>query len=458
MSTPMTYRQHLAAILTLGLPLIGGNLAQIAVGLTDTLMMGWYSVTDLAAMVLASTLFFVLFIFGSGFAMAVMPMVARDAESGDVTGRRRVTRMGLWLSTLFALLALPVFWFSGPVLRALGQEAELAAAAQSYLRIAGWGIAPALLFMVLKSTLAALEHTRVVLVIALVAAGANALGNYALIFGNFGLPEMGIRGAALSSLLVHVISFCGAVVYIQRVFPEANLFQRLWRVDLEILVVVFRLGLPIGVTMLAEVGLFSASSVMMGWIGTAELAAHGIALQLASISFMVQLGLASVATIRAGNAQGAQDLLRLRRGAAVVSTLALVVALVTVAILLIVPEPLLAVFLDPEAPLRDEILRIGVILLAWAALFQLFDAGQVLGLGLLRGVQDTTVPMIIAAISYWLIGISSGYYLAFFAGWGGSGIWAGLTLGLACASVALFWRFLTRAARGQGPGWLPDQS
>jgi putative MATE family efflux protein len=311
-----TYRGHVGAILTLGLPLIGGHLSQMAIGVTDTVMLGWYSVDALAAVTLGSTFFFIFFIFGSGFAWAVMPMVASFVAEGDETGIRRATRMGLWLSLGFAVLVMPFLIWSEPLLLALGQQPEVAVDAALYLGVAGWGIIPALLVMVLKSYLAALERTQIVLWITLVAAVANALANYALIFGNWGAPELGIVGAAIASLVTQVVSLIGVILYILIVVPQHQLFVRLWRADGSMLRDVFRLGWPIGLTSLSEVGLFAASAMMMGWLGKIPLAAHGIAVQLASITFMVHLGLSNVATIRAGNAWGRRDLDHMARGGA----------------------------------------------------------------------------------------------------------------------------------------------
>ncbi|MGB1209497.1 MAG: MATE family efflux transporter, partial [Paracoccaceae bacterium] len=186
MDTSLTLRPHLRATLVLGVPLVGGHLAQFLIGLTDTLMLGWYGVDELAALVLGSSLFFVFFLTGSGFAWAVMPLVASYAEEGDQTMVRRATRMGLWLSGLFFILVLPVFLLTKPILVALGQDPALAEMAQTYLRIAGWGMLPGLAVMTLKSYLAALERTQVVLWVTVAAAVANALANYALIFGHFG--------------------------------------------------------------------------------------------------------------------------------------------------------------------------------------------------------------------------------------------------------------------------------
>lgn len=443
----MSYPDHMRATLRIGLPLIGGHLAQFVIGLTDTVMMGWYGVEALAALVLGSTVFFTIFLMGSGFAWAVMPLVASaEAEEDEVT-IRRVTRMGMWLSVLFGLAFLPLFWFSAPVLEALGQTPALAAEAQNYLRITGVAVIPALLVMVMKSYLAALERTAVVFWITAIAALANILANYMLIFGNWGAPELGVAGAAWASMVVQVISLAGVLIYARATLPEHSLFQRLWRPDFDVMARVTRMGVPIGLTNLAEVGLFAASSIMMGWLGTIALAAHGIVLQVATAAFMVHLGLSNAATVRAGNAFGRRDGAHLTRGAWTVIALSGGMAAVTIVIFLALPAPLINLFLAETEPDRAAILEIGIALMAMAALFQLADGAQVLALGLLRGIQDTTVPMIMAAISYWGLGLSAAWVFGFALGWGGAGVWFGLVIGLAAAAVMMMTRFWSRARR-----------
>lgn len=438
----MTSREHIKALLILGLPLVGSHLAQFAIQLIDTVMLGWYAVEALAAQVLGGTLFFVMFIFGSGFAWAVMPMVAKAEAEGNGRQVRRLTRMGMWASLIFAALAMPLFLYAEPIFKSIGQEDELARMAGQYLSIAGWGIFPALIVMTLKSYLAALERTAAVLYITLVAVLANALVNYILIFGNWGAPELGIRGAAWASLAVQFVSLGLTALYVMRATPEHTLFTRFWRPDWEAFGEVFRLGWPIGLTALAEVGLFAASSVMMGWLGTLPLAAHGIALQVTSAFFMVHLGLSNAATVRAGRAFGRGEMDALRRGGFAALGVSAVIALVTVVTFLSVPELLLGPFIDPSDPAREAVLKIGAGLMAAAALFQFVDAAQVMALGLLRGVQDTRAPMIIAAVAYWVIGVPVSYALGFTFGLGGVGVWLGLAVGLAVAGVLLLRRYL----------------
>ncbi|PRY25365.1 MATE family multidrug resistance protein [Aliiruegeria haliotis] len=446
MSTSMSYLGHARALLTLGVPLIGGHLAQFAIQATDTIMLGWYDVEALAAVVLAGSLFFTFFIMGSGFAFAVMPMVAAATENEEGDAHiRRVTRMGLWISLMYSALAMPIMIWSEPILLSIGQPPEIAQAASQYLSIAGWGMIPALGVMALKSYLSALEKADVVLWVTILAAVVNALVNYLLIFGSFGFPELGIRGAAIASVTVHVTSLVGLMLYAIRAFPQHELFVRFWRPDWVAFAQVFKLGWPISLTNLSEVGLFAFSAVMVGWLGTIPLAAHGIALQLASATFLVHLGLSNATTIRAGKAFGRGEVERLKRGAEVAIAMSILFAAITIAIFLTWPEELLSLFLDPDDPRKPEIIAIGVGLMAMAALFQLFDGGQVIAHGLLRGIQDTRVPMFMSAAAYWPVGITSGYLLGFTLGYGAIGVWAGLVFGLLVANVLLMWRFWRRS-------------
>lgn len=453
----MTYGGHARAIAVLGLPLVGGHLAQFAIGLTDTVMLGWYGVEELAAVTLAGSYFFILFMLGGGLAIAIMPLVAASDAQGDDTSIRRVTRMGLWQTQLYGVLAMGLLWWSEPILLALGQKPDVASLAAEYLRVAGWGIFPALWVMVLKSYLAGLERTQIVLWITILAAVVNAMGNYALIFGNWGAPQLGIQGAGIASVVTQVVSLIAVVIYALRVLPEHALFQRFWRPDWEMFGRVFKIGLPIGLTNLSEVSMFGASAFMMGWIGTVPLAAHGIAVQLAAATFMVHLGLSNAATIRAGNAFGRQDRAHMARGAVVVTAISLAVSAVSVVIFLTCSDWLISLFLNDGEDNREEILAIGVGLLGMAALFQLVDGIQAIALGVLRGVQDTAVPMVMAALSYWVVGIPASYVFGFIFGWQGIGVWMGLVLGLGCAAVLLMARFWGRSIKQIGTNGVPAE-
>lgn len=439
----MTNATHARETLVLGLPLIGSHLAQMALHVTDTVMVGWYGVVALASVVLGASSFFIVFVVGSGFAKAVMPMVAAALGRNDETQVRRDTRMGIWLSIGYGLAVYPIFWWSEPILLALGQNPEVAAIAQDYMRIAGLGMVPALVVTVLQSYLSALHRTQVVLWVTLAAVALNIAVNWALIFGNWGFPELGARGAAVATVTVQIMSLIVLGVY-AHLLPDLrrfHLFQRFWRPDWQAMRQVWRIGLPIGLTGLAEGGLFQASALMMGWIGTVELAAHGIALEVAALTFMLHVGLSSAATIRIARFDGQGDRAALRQAAKVAVVISFGVAILSVILFLSAPRPIVALFLDLSKPESAAILAYGTVLLGLAALFQLADGMQVMALGLLRGIQDTRRPMWLAAISYWLIGIPCSYVMAFPLGFGGVGLWLGLVVGLICAAGSLMWRF-----------------
>ena len=447
MTQVMTLPQHMRAVLVLGTPLVASQLAQFSVQITDTIMLGWYGVEELAAVTLAGTFFFIFLIMGAGPGFALMPMVAEAEEAGDEVRVRRLTRMALWISVGFALVVLPLMWMSGPILQAMGQDEALSLIAQDYLRIAGFGMIPSLIVMSLRSYLSALEHARIVLWATVIAAVMNGVINYALIFGNWGAPELGVRGAAIASVTIQIAAGIVLWVYAARLNPEQALFQRLWKPDWEALIDLLKLGIPIGMTTLAEVGMFSASTIVVGLIGTLELAAHGIALQITALFFMVHLGLSMTATVRAGRALGRKDELGLRRGALAVTLASVLFGGLTVILFLVFPAPLIQLFLDPNEVLRAEIVVLGTSLLVVAALFQFADGAQAIAMGLLRGVQDTRVPMIIASLSYWLVGMGSSYVLGITLGFGAVGVWWGLLLGLLCAGAFMSWRFWLQSSR-----------
>jgi MATE family multidrug resistance protein len=451
MTLPLSPSAHARAILALGVPLIGSHLAQMALHVTDTVMLGWYGVAPLAAGVLGSTCFFVVFVLGSGFAHAVMPMVAAALGRRDEVQVRRIARMGLWLSILYGIVCYPIFWFSGAILLGLGQNPEVAGLTQDFLRLAGLGMTPALLIMVLKSYLAALERTQVVLWVTLGAVVVNAMFGWALIFGHWGAPELGVVGAAIASVVVQFTTALALAIYAGTLpaLRHFHLFQRFWRPDWQALGQVFQLGWPIGVTGLSETGLFTATSIMMGWIGTMELAAHGITLQAVSVTFMLHVGLSNAATVRAGRAYGARDWPELRMGARVAILLSMIIAAGIILVFLIMPQAIIAAFLDMSKPESAGIVSFGAGLLIIGALFQLADAAQVMALGLLRGVQDTKVPLMLAAVSYWVVGIPSSYLLAFHFGMGGKGLWLGLVIGLVVAATLLMIRFWSHLRRNQ---------
>ena len=450
-----SFKTNLRMVMALGLPLAGSHLAQFMLAVTDTVMLGWYGVADLAAGVLGAALFFAIFTFGTGFANAVMPMVATAAASDMDAEVRRATRMGLWLSIAFGIAALPFFWFSGMILGALGQPVDVVPLAEAYMRILGFSLVPALAVMVLKNYLAALERTQVALWITIAAVGVNIFLNWMFIFGNLGMPELGVRGAAIATILVNLASVTALALYCAFLpaLRRYTLFLRFWRADWQAMGQVWRLGWPIGVALVAETALFTAAAVMMGWIGTHELAAHGIALEITAALFMVHLGFSNAATVLVGRARGRRDQTALRAGARTSVIVSVVFASLTMILYVAAGPFLVGLFLAPDEPARATIIMIGASFLIVAAVFQLADGAQVMAMGLLRGVQDTRGPMLIAAFSYWGVGLPTSYLMGIRWGYGGEGIWAGLVVGLTTAAILLMWRFWRGPGRSDAAPW-----
>lgn len=441
---------HLRATVVLGLPLVGAQLAQMAINTTDIMLLGRLSATDLAAGVLGTQVFFFLFIFGSGFTNAVMPMAAHAHGRDDAVTVRRAVRMGFWVVVLYGALTLIPAYLTEPMLRAFGQKPEVAERAGAYMHVAAWAIFPALMIMALRAFFTAIGRAQIILWATLAGTLLNILLGYSFIFGHFGAPALGIVGAAVGALGTNALTFLvlALVAARARIYRPYGLFVRLWRPDWQIFLDVVRLGFPVAITIIAEVGLFVASSLMMGWLGTIALAAHGIALQFASIAFMIPLGLSQVGTVRIGQAHGRGDLAGLDRAAKAVIAVGVAVSLAGAAMFWLIPQMLIGLFLDTSNPMSEEVVRVAVPLLAVAAAFQVVDCMQALGTGLLRGLRDTRVPMMLAVFSYWAVGLPAGYLLGFVAGFEGVGVWIGLAVGLACAAVLANWRFQRREAFG----------
>ncbi len=438
-----SWAEHLRATFALGIPLVGAQLAQMAIHTTDVILVGWLGTTELASVVIATQVFFIVFIFGTGFTSAVIPLVAQALGHHDKVGVRRAVRMGLWVVIAYCALMAPILWFSGPILLALGQAPDVAANAQGYLRIAQWGMFPALGLFAIRSFVTGLEKGSIVLYVTLGMFAINFVVAYLTIFGHFGAPQLGLYGAALAAVCANVTGFVIIIAYVQlnKVTRSYEVFVRFWRPDWPIIREVFVLGLPISFTILAETSLFAAAALLMGMIGKLELAAHGIALQLASIAFMIPLGLAQVATVRVGLANGRGDDLGVRRAAGASMVVCIVFAIFGSALYALFPRFFGGLFLDTAQPDAAAVLTMAVPLIAIAGAFQLVDGLQAVGAGLLRGLKDTRIPMILALIAYWPIGFVCAYVLAFPLGLGAEGVWYGFVLGLAAAAVFLCGRF-----------------
>lgn len=430
----------------LALPLVGTQLAAIAMATTDIIMMGWLGPTQLAAGALAGAIYMPIMHLGFGVMAAVTPMVAQALGAGDFRGVRRSVRQGFWVATAFGVIFAIPLWYAGDILVVLGQKQELADLAQGYLRAALWGLGPLMWVIVLRGFLTAQERPRAVLVVMVIGAGVNALGNYALMFGNFGFPRLELVGAGISTAVVDTLMALALIAFVlwDRRLSHYQLFVRFWRADWPRFIEVVRLGTPIGLMVLAESSLFAAAGILMGLIGTAELAAHAIALQCAAVAFMIPLGISQAVTARVGLAVGALDRAGVGRAGWVAIGLGVICTLISALIFWFAGEWLVGLFLDLDDVGNGPVVRLAVSFLVIAALFQLVDGAQAVGAGALRGMRDTRVPMLLAIFGYWVVGLPTSAILAFPLGLGGQGVWIGLATGLTVVAVLAVWRFHRR--------------
>ncbi|ADZ69312.1 MATE family efflux transporter [Polymorphum gilvum] len=444
------WRSDIKPTLTLGLPLVGAQLAQMAINTTDVVMIGWLGAEELAAAVLAFNLFILFWFFGMGVTQAVIPLAARAVGQKTPRDLRRVVRMGLWVVALYCLPVWVTLSFTEQILVLLGQDPEISRLAGGYMLVMQWTLLPSLAIMALRAFLTVMECTQILLWTTLGGAVVNAGLDYVLIFGLLGAPRLELVGAAIASVFTASMNFVLLVVYVtrHRRLRRYTIFGRLWRSDWPVFFQIVRFGWPIGTVIVAEGVLFSGSAVMMGWIGTLPLAAHGIALQIASIVFMVPVGLSQAGMARVGLAMGRGDLAGIGRAGWTALGLTLGFMGCAAVTFWTVPDVLVSLFLDFDNPQAADVLAIAVSFLSVAALFQLFDGAQISGGSMLRGLGDTVVPLVFALLGYWVIGVGLSYGLAFGVGLGGIGIWWGLAGGLAATASMAIWRFANRERLG----------
>jgi MATE family multidrug resistance protein len=372
-------------------------------------------------------------------------MVAQALGARDIRNARRIVRQGCWVAITLCVVLLPIAGNIRPIYLSIGQDPGLSAMAEEFSRAAMWLFIPAFLLIVVRSFLSAVGATRAILVITLCGVVVNFLADYALIFGNWGFPRLELAGAGIATTLVNVAMLALMVGYVSmhRRYRRYHLFARPWRPDWPRYFENWRIGGPIGLMLLAEVGLFSSAALLQGWIGVDEVAAHGIALQLASIAFMLPLGLAQATAVRVGRAAGEGNAEGVRKAGWTAFSVSLGFMAIAAIIFVAVPNQLVTLYLA-DTPENARPLSLAVSFLLVAALFQLFDGTQATMSAVLRGLSDTRMPLVIALVGYWAVGCPVGYFLAFHTDLRGVGVWFGLAAGLAAVAVALVVRFAMR--------------
>jgi MATE family multidrug resistance protein len=438
------YFSHYRQTIHLALPIIAGQLSQILISLADNTMVGNFDSQSLAASALANAIFWSIFIVGIGITLGLTPPVAAASATGDIKTCQRYFKHGI---VLYSSIGFFIFLFIVAIsffLDNLGQQPQVATLARPYLQILGGSAFFVLIFQSIKQFMHGISHTKEPMYIEFGEAGLNILLNYTLIFGNFGFPALGLLGAGIATILSRMLG-CIALVIL---FVSSSRFAK-YREGLEWKVLAFKdfkylikLGVPIGLSMLFETSAFAMSNVMMGWIGADELAAHQIALNVASITFLVATGISSATAVRTANQLGLKNVgeLRMAGKAGMLINLAFMASCVLIISIFHNTIPVLYVK-------EVEVQKIASILLIVAALFQLSDGLQVACMGALRGITDVKVPTFITLFAYWGIGIPLGYVLGFVLDIGAVGIWISLFIALTIAAILLTIRFLDKSKR-----------
>ncbi len=442
-------------MLQLAVPLAIANLLQMTVYAIDVIFVARLGQEALAASSLSISFFMLTTWAFTGLVGAVAPLIA--AELGRrrhaVREVRRSVRMGLWLALGLGVLGMSMASFGEPFMRLTGQNPAVAERAGHFLGVLRWAVIPMIASNVLRNFVSALGRPVFATVITAIAIGVNALGNWVLVFGHLGVPAYGVEGSASASVITSVAVLLAYFVAIacDRRLRRYHILGRFWRPEWSRLRELLVLGLPILLIIVAEGGLFSSAAFLMGRIGAAQLAGHAVALQIAALAFQVPMGLGQAATIRVGYHFGAGDRLAIARAGSAGLIVCLIFALFAAVAMVLFPRAIVSAYVDVQSPANATMVAFAMQFLLIAAAFQLFDSVQAVAAGLLRGLQDTRMPMVIALAGYWIPGFGTAALLGLGTPLGGIGVWLGLAVGLVIVAWLLLWRWHWRERLGLLP-------
>lgn len=437
-------RTEAGVLARLGAPLVVSQVSQVGMGFTDTVMAGRLGALDLAGVALGSSLFVPAYLACVGVLLALSPSTAHLFGSGDRQAIGPLFRQGWWLALGLGVLATPAVLATGALMAPLQVAPELRPLTQAYLDAIAWGMPPLCFYLAARYVAEGVGQTRPIMYIQLAALPLNAFGNWLLMFGNWGAPALGAEGAGWASAIVLWVDalLLSAFLAWHRRFRYLALWRRPEPPDWRALGRLLRLGVPIAVAIVLEVGLFSAVALLMGRLGAVATAAHQVALNYAALMFMIPLGLSMAVTIRVGQLAGAGDVVAARRAGFVGMSMGAAVMAISALVMVVAPGPIVALYTAEPA-----VVALAVQLLAVAAMFQLSDGLQVSAMGALRGLKDTTWPLTVNLISYWGVGLPLAWYWGLHTDAGARGMWYGLVCGLSCAALLLTLRFTRLSTR-----------
>lgn len=433
-----SYRSHFKQTLRLTWPVIIGQLGHIAISFADNAMIGKLGYQYLAAASIANGIFFLILVLGIGLTMAMTPLVAEAFSSNDPENCRKLFNQGLWVNFIFSLFLAALCWFSTYLIPLLGQPPEILPLVASYQKILALTIIPSMVFMTYKQFIEGLSSVRPGMYVMIIVVVSNVGLNYVLIFGKLGFPEMGLNGAGWATLIARIIGMIllGAFVIVMPKYRVYKPWPYVARMGSAVAKKILALGLPSSLQYFFEVGAFTGSAILIGWLGAKPLAAHQLAIHLASITYTISMGFSSAAAIRVANAKGKNDLLGMRKSGYVAIFLGIVFMSLCSVGFILGKNVLPLIYVDDP-----EVIRLTSILLLIAAFFQISDGIQAIAVGALRGISDVKIPAVMTFVAYWILGLPVGWVLGMKLGWGVAGIWVGISIGLTFSAIFLFLRF-----------------
>ena len=436
------YSKDINDTFQLAIPVVIGQLGHMMMGVVDSIMVGKVGAAPLAAASVSHGLFMIFMIFGIGVSMAISPLTAIERGAQKYSECGIVFRQGLLVNFAVGIGLSIIIFFGSYILQYLNQPDEIVIQGADYMKILAYSVIPVMIFQSYKQFSEGLTIMRPAMVITLLANIINAFVNWVLIYGNLGAPAMGLSGAGWATFSTRLLMAISIMVYVSNAHSykpfEPNLHFR--KINVIMIKKLLKLGVPGGLQYFFEVGAFAGSAIIIGWLGTNELAAHQIAINLASISFMFALGISAAGSIRVGNAVGRDDR-RATRNAGLAAFILSAIVMGTFAIVFFLFRTVL-----PTLYIKNmEVIEIASSLLIITAFFQLSDGTQAVGIGVLRGIADAKIPMIITFLAYWIVGLPVGYLLGFSFHLGVQGVWLGLLLALTASAVMLSYRFISRS-------------
>ena len=438
------FKEHFKRNFQLAYPVVLSQLGHVLVGTADSVMVGRVGTAELAAVSVANAVFSVAMMFGIGISFGLTPLIAQSDGEGNQRAGMRFLKHSFVVNVLFGLLLFGILLFGGFILDILDQPKDVVALAKPYLAIVGFSLLPFMVFQTFKQFAEGLSLTKQAMYITLSANVLNILLNYILIFGKLGFEPMGLVGAGWATLISRVIMAIVMVLFV-RYYKVFSVYWNYFKVTIwnaKTFKNLLNLGVPTGFQYIFEVGAFASAAIMIGWMGAVPLASHQVAMNLASISYMMATGISAAATVRVGNQLGQRDIPTMRIAAFTCFLMAMLFMAFTGSIFMIFNHFLPTLYTSDPA-----VISIAASLLIVAALFQLSDGIQVVGLGALRGMGDVKLPTLVTFIAYWVIGLPCGYLLAFVLEFGEEGVWYGLLIGLSITAFILFIRFNNKSKK-----------